>query len=513
MRARDLLEAVAGNPALPPALVDRLIGDADEDLAGELAGRPDLTPAQVRELAGRFESAAVRLARGGLLDPGEVDAVAQPYAALALLDEGRGRAGWADLFAGDPDVKRRLDLAACPALPAEARARLAADPVREVVAELAIFTEDGDLLARLADHPHADVRAGVAVNPAAPPRVLAGLVAVHWRGSGGTLPESCEVCEREPLPFVHDPECHRADCDLPAGAACNGTHESVIHSLLCRVVDNPATPAVAAAELAGHPSPIVRWQLAARPDLPADVAAVLAGDPVPNVRAHLAENPALPAALFAALAEDRYDEVRRRLAHNPHIPLALLARPAKGSPVLLPRIAAAGPDEVRELAGSPYPRLRMLVAERRDLVPEIRDRLAADPDAKVLKSVAPHPGLPEELLRDMVSGHGARVIGRIATNPDASAGLLYDLARHAPPVPKALREIARHPEAPAAALELCLADARARPVAAGHPNLPAGRIVELLTDPEGRVATAAAANPALPESEMDRLCAASGPVP
>jgi hypothetical protein len=113
------------------------------------------------------------------------------------------------------------------------------DPDPRVVAELAIFTTDRELLIRLAGHPHAEVRAGAAVDPAAPPEVLGDLIAVHRRGEGGPLPATCDVCLREPIPFLHDPECPRLDCDLPPGAACDGTHESVIHSLLARAVDNP----------------------------------------------------------------------------------------------------------------------------------------------------------------------------------------------------------------------------------------------------------------------------------
>jgi hypothetical protein len=502
MGARELLEALARNPALPAPMVDRLIMSADVDLADELADRSDLDGDQVRELARRSAWAAARLVRDGRLAADRVDPVDRPGIALALLDEGHGLGEWAHLFAADPDPARREKLAACPGLPAEVNARLAADPNMRVVTELAIFTTDRDLLTDLARHPHADVRSGVAANPATPPEVLASLVAVHWRGEGSP-PETCDVCEREPIPFVHHPECPRLDCDLPPGAACDGTHESVIHSLLYRAVDNPSTPGVEAADLAEHPSMIVRWTLAARPDLPAEVASRLADDPIPGVRGDLAGNPGLPEHVIRRLARDASPEVRRRVTHNPNVPLDLLTR-ASGS-VLLPRIAAAGPDEVRQLAASPEPQLRALVAERRDLPPEIRDRLARDPDAKVVKAVAPHPGLPEDLLREMVARHGVRVIAKVATNPDASPALLFDLARHVPRVQKVFREIARRPDAPAAALELCLTDVQARPIVAAHPALPVDRIVELLGDEDGLVAAAAATNPSLPLSEMDRL--------
>jgi hypothetical protein len=502
MGARELLEALASNPSLPAALLDRLIMTADEDLAGELAERSDLDAVQVRELARRSESAADSLARDGRLDPVDVDPRQRPDVALTLLDVGRGWAEWADLLAGDPDRRRREELAACPDLPADAAARLAQDSDLRVVVELALFTTDRDLLTWLAGHPHADVRSGVVANPATPPEVLAALIGVHWRGDGSP-PETCEVCEREPIPFVHHPECPRLDCDLPPGAACDGTHESVIHSLLYRAVDNPSTPADAAADLVEHPSMIVRWTLAARHDLPADAAERLADDPIPGVRGDLADNPSLPEHLIRRLIEDTSPDVRRRVTHNPNVPLDLLNR-ASGA-VLLPRIAAATPDEVRELAASPEPQLRALVAQRRDLPPEIRDRLARDPDAKVVKAVAPHPGLPEDLLREMVARHGVRVIAKVATNPDASPALLFDLTGHVPRVQKVFREIARRPDAPAAALELCLADAQARPIAAAHPALPVDRIVELLGDEDDRVAAAAATNPSLPLSEMDRL--------
>ncbi|PWK41599.1 hypothetical protein BC793_11672 [Actinoplanes xinjiangensis] len=515
MGARELLRGLAHNPALPSTLVDRLIAQADDDLADELAQRPDLDRDQIRALVHRSESALLGLAWAGRLDPADVDPVRWPEAALALLDQGRGRAEWAELLAGDPDPKQRERLAACPGLPTAVSARLAEDPDPRVVAELAIFTADRHLLTRLAGHPHAEVRAGVAGNPAAPPEVLAGLVTVlaglvgaDRRGEDAPLPETCDVCVREPIPFVHDSGCPRRDCELPPGAARDGTHESVIHSLLARAVDNLATPVVVAAELVGHASAYVRRPLAARPDLPVEAAVRLADDPNPGVRADLAENPAVPEDVLRRLAADENREVRRRVIRNPNVPLDLLTRTTGGD--LLPRIAAATPDEIRQLAGSPDPQLRMPAAERRDLPPEIRDRLAADQDAKVAKAVAPHPGITEDLLRTMVSGHGVQVLARVAANPDASPALLLDLARHVPPAQRVFREIVTRTDAPAGALELCLTDGRARLIAAAHPSLPVNRIVALLGDADGRVVTAAATNPSLPLSEMEWII---GPVP
>lgn len=185
--------------------------------------------------------------------------------------------------------------------------------------------------------------------------------------------------------------------------------------------------------------------------------------------------------------------------------LVSLAGTVRIGPTLLPRIAAASPAEVEELAESPNPAVRMLLAERRDLPPRIRDALAADPDAKVLKSIAPHPGLTETLLRAMIDAHGVRVLAKVATNPEASPSLLEFVARHDPPARKAFREVARHRNATAPSLLICLTDSDARPVAAGHPSLPPPTTVELLTDDDWRVAEAAASNPSLPPTEMTVL--------
>ncbi|MEU9858230.1 hypothetical protein [Streptomyces sp. NPDC047974] len=93
----------------------------------------------------------------------------------------------------------------------------------------------------------------------------------------------------------------------------------------------------------------------------------------------------------------------------------------------------------------------------------------------------------------------------VAANPDTPAALLEELARHEPPVRRALREIARHPAATPPALLACLADARARPLAAGHPALPPAVLRGLLADADEGVREAAAAHPSLPPAEMARL--------
>ncbi|MFF3456939.1 hypothetical protein ACFYXH_21905 [Streptomyces sp. NPDC002730] len=498
-----VLCGLAANTALPSELVDRLIAVADADIAADLADRADLSHAQAIALAARVEETAVRLAYEGRLTAADVDPVAQPYAALALLDERAGSPEWARLFAADPVVERREKLAACSDLPPDVTETLAADSDVRVVAELALWTTP-EMAARLAGHPHAEVRRGVAANEATPPAVLAALIT----GEGLPPAQWCLVCDREETPFVHDPLCPRIDCDLRSGASCDGSHESTVHEMQQMALWNPATPTEAVVGFADHPSTLLHWALAARRDLPVEVCGRLAVDPRPGVRADLAENPAIDDALIRALAADRGHDVQRRLARNPHVPLDVLTHlvgATKIGSTLLPRIAVASPAEVKELAESPNPTVRMLLAERRDLPTEIRDALAADPDAKVVKSIAPHPGLSEAQLRAMVDRHGVRVVAKVAANPDASPAMLEDLARHEPPVQKALREVARHRNTTAPSLLACLVDKQARLIAAGHPALPPPVIVELLADDDWRVVEAAAANPSLPRAVMSVL--------
>lgn len=492
-----VLHGLAVNPSLPSGLVDRLIAGADDDLAEALACRSGLSRAQVRALAARFEGAAIRLAYEGSLTADDIDPAAQPCAALALLDEGTGRPEWARTLAADPRSEYREKLAACPDLPTDVVAALAGDPDVQVVAELALWTTAPEVAARLAAHPHADVRCSVAANEATPPGVLEALLT----GAGLPPARSCRVCDREP-------HCATSGCELPPGALCDGSHESTLRTIQQMALRNPATPPAAAARFTGHPSVLVRQELAARTDLPHEVYARLAEDPVLRVREELADNSGIDEALMRSLADDPDDDVRHRLAHHPRLPLDILDRLTHAIRIrstLLPRIASASPAEVDEMAASPNPVVRMLVAERRDLPDAVRDTLAGDADAKVVKSVAPHPGLSEDRLRAMVGRHGVPVIAKVATNPGATPALLEELAQHLPPVRKALRAIARHPAAPPAALLACLPDRQARPVAAGHPGLPPSVIIELVGDDDRQVAQEAAANPSLPPDAMADL--------
>lgn len=498
-----VLCGLARNAALPAELVDRLISVADEDVAAHLAERADLSRAQAVALSARVAQSAVPLVRAGRLTALDVDPLARPDAALALLDAGSGTPEWARRFAADPVVHHRERLAACPGLPTVVVELLAGDADVRVVAELALWAAP-EIAAGLAGHPHAEVRRALAHNEEAPPAVLAALV------TGEGLPPAgrCLVCDREETPFVHDRQCGRLDCDLLPGASCDGSHESTVFDMRLAALHNPATPTEVVTGFAGHPSMLLRWALAARPGLPPAVSRRLAEDPVPGIRADLADNAGIDDSVMRTLAGDPDDSVRRSLAHNPNVPLDVLiglCRTTRIGSTLLPRIASASPAEVDELAASRVPAARMLLALRRDLPARVRDALAADPDAKVVKAIAPHPGLSDVQLRDMTRRHGSRIAVGVAANPDATPALLDSLARQDPSVCRALRAIARHPRAPAAALLVCLSDDKAREAAAAHPALPTHVVAGLLAGPDPQLAEAAAANPSLPCAAMAEL--------
>jgi hypothetical protein len=530
---RHVLCGLAANPVLPPELVERLIAVADSESAVILADREDLSHAQAVALASRDEEAAVQLAYEGRLMAADVDPTVQPLAALALLDEGAGDPGWIPRFAADPVAEHRMKLAGCPGLPPDVVEALADDPDESVVGGVASHATP-EMAARLARHPHAEVREAVAFQEVTPPAVLAMLIT----GEGLPPARRCYGCDRREPPFEHDPSC--LDCELPPGYACDGSHQSALLDIYKMALWNPATPAEAAATLVGHEYPLLRGILAGRHDLLPEAARQLATDPSFGVRCDLAENPVIDDTVMRMLAADQNEFVLRTLAENPviddtvmhvlaadqnqHVLRTLAANPSvpldlltglagafKNQPTLLPRIAAASHAEVEELAASPDPVVRMLLAQRRDLPAEIREALATDPVVKVVKSIAPHPGFSEAQLRAMDEQYGIPVRPKLAANPDAPPELLEELAQRPPPTGKTLRAIAANPSATGEALRCCLADEQARRLAAAHPALPTAELVGLLTDgghdEDWKVVEAAAANPALPLAVMSALVA------
>ncbi|MFD8599053.1 hypothetical protein ACFV1L_29025 [Kitasatospora sp. NPDC059646] len=496
---RHVWAGLAENPGLPREGVERLLALESPDLSTELAGRTDLTDRQVLALAERDAVAAGSLAASGRLTADRVDPERQPVAALALLRAGLGPVEWAHALCERPELRARL--ASCPVLPPAVSRRLAAEPDLAVVIELAEATTDPAIAALLAAHPSEYVRQALGFNESAPAAVLADLI-----GNRPPL-DSCEVCERHPVPWVHPPDCPDPDCTLHPGAACDGSHGFARETILQAALGHPAAAAADALTHLAAASPFLRAQLAARTDLPASAYATLAADPQIWVREPLASNPAIGEPLIRQLADDPSEEVRRSVAQHPRVPLDVLDRvctTVRLGPLPVPRIAAATPAELDALAGSANRELRRLTALRRDLPDPVRDRLADDPDPRVAAAIAPHPGLDERQLRAMRQRHGRTVGAGIAANPDAPTALLAELV-HGEHNVATLRALATHPAADGPTLTACLRDPRARRRAAVHPALPLARLRSLLADPDPSTAQGAAANPSLPPADLLRL--------
>lgn len=490
-RQRELRCGLAGNLGLPPFLVDRLIALNDAAVSLELADRDDLSEDHVRVLVRSGDVQVVsRLIARGLLMPEEVETF-DPQIVIAMADVAPVRRDWLRRVAANEDPAVRAALASTAHLPADLVVALADDPDVGVAAEAAMSPGLPEIVAqRLVTHPHTSVRRALACNEDVPASLL---VAMEER-----RPPEPELC----------PACDGSGHWLAVHWSCDGAHQDALDDLDYALTLNPRTPTGILDRFAAHHSQHVRWQLASRTDVSQQAYRTLVQDPIPGIRAEVAANPAIGDELIRALADDVTYDVRRRLAHNPAISLDVLERlapSAKLGPTLLARIATATPTEVNSLATSSIAALRMLLAERQDLPKQVIDQLAGDGDAKVVKSLATNPALSAEQLRTMVSAHGPRVAARIAANPSCPPNLLQQIARQTPPVRKALRRIAEHPNAPAEALLACLDDPQARRIAASHPALPAQAILHLLTDADIGVATAAAANPSLPHAAMRDL--------
>ncbi|WP_410611625.1 hypothetical protein [Amycolatopsis sp. lyj-109] len=436
------LRGLAANPALPAPLLDHLVATADDELGPILAARDDLTRDHAQALAARCGPGVLYpLLERGLLTPADVP-FGDPWRGLAILEHPDADPAWFDRLARDPDPVIRAELGARFPLPEPIIDLLAADPDLDVVTSAARCQRP---TARLAADPRHEVRQALAANEQSPPDLLRTIAA--------------EAENRRWSPVAWKP-----------GAAPN--------DVLTTLAGNPATPPDS---LPVDAHELVRWAMASRTDLADDVYAKLAEDDLPGVRWELAGNPAAAAFLPRLLARDRSREIRHAAAHNPRVPLELLAELALETKVgraLVPRVAAATEPELRILAGSPAAQVRRLAAARPDLPRDLVARFAEDPDAGVARAVAANPDLSPAQLRTLAR-HGTTVSARIAGNPRCPADLARELLADAPV--RALRVLAR------------------------HPGLRPASIVALTGHPDDRVATAAAANPALPVTVLSTL--------
>ncbi|MFD7783200.1 hypothetical protein ACFV4Q_08945 [Streptomyces nojiriensis] len=441
-----LLCGLAANPALPPELVDRLLtlalrearADPDshfaDDLLHDLADRADLRHDQIVELAAYSDTMARFLAYRGTLTAADVDPVSTPYAAVALIDEGRGHPEWPRLLAAHPDSEIRWKLASCPGLPPDVVDLLAADPDVEVVKEVALWT-DSPVTARLALHPDPQVRLAVSANPSTPLEAVLALaedpeLPLQWALSERTdLPQPLYVrlvAEAHPglrASYASNPGIGQelirvlaADPEIRVRRAV-AEHPHVPLDLLAELVvgDRAAwnlLPRIAAAtpaelaELAASPHAAVRILVAQRRDLPAELRDALAVDPDASVVRAVAPHPGLSEELLRAMVARHGVQVLAAVAANPDASgplLEHLTRHRPGVRRVLKEVArhphATGPALLACLEDRTA---RPLAAAHPALPPEAVTGLLADEDRWVAEEAAGNPSLPRAVMLDLV---------------------------------------------------------------------------------------------------------------
>jgi hypothetical protein len=286
--ASDLLLGLAENPALPPALVDRLVALADDELAYALTRRPDLTVDQIESLAARSELAALALAgddEPAPADPPDLTDLAAdrthdvqrqlPHDPAVPLDVLIGPAAvtrigpslLSRVAAASPEEVRALAMSTRPEvrmlvaerrdLPDDVRDRLAADGDAKVLKSVAGHPGLSEELMRAMVVRHGvRVLAKVATNPGASGELLLALVS-------------------------HVPAAQKVFRAV-------AVHPNATAPALIRCLDDLRARPLAAA----HPA------------LPRDMILRLLADEDPEVAAAAASNPSLPPAAMTALLDD-----------------------------------------------------------------------------------------------------------------------------------------------------------------------------------------------------------------
>jgi hypothetical protein len=341
------LQGLARNPALPAALLERLIALNDTWLDRVLSGRDDLTAAQAEVLAARSTQVMV-----------ELDCrIEQPASAY------------------EEALQQACDPAASPAVVAEL-VRHPTPSIRHVVARRT------DLPPWACEHLAKDpaVRHRIAANPAAPEAVLRDLAAKADRETRRVLVQNPSI----PL--------------------------DLLISLVALTGRSPVPRVAVASEaelraLASSSTPRVRMLAAHRHDLPADVLALLLADPAPDVVAVVATNPALTAAQLEDLVARHGPRLSARVAQNPNCTpelLHLLARDRRAPGEACREIVKHPNTSAETLPLCLRDReARRLAAGRPDLPVETLVELVADPYAG--ETAAANPSLPVHVMEGMLN--------------------------------------------------------------------------------------------------------------
>ncbi|MFD9687774.1 hypothetical protein ACFWXO_18675 [Kitasatospora sp. NPDC059088] len=235
-----------------------------------------------------------------------------------------------------------------------------------------------------------------------------------------------------------------------------------------------------------------RAAMAGNPTVALDTARLLADDPEHTVRLQFASRPDLTEAQRAEI--DYHVSESDRLSAVPWV------------------LDSTGVERLRRCAASANTLLRRSAACNRHLPQDAIDLLGRDDDFPVRILLCENQStVDSEVVLDTFSRWTGPLSSMLLDHPNFPR---VGLARRFGDSPEPLqRYLATHdPEAPA---ELLLrlshdSDLRFRRAVASHPNLPYGRMTELLGDQDSQTSIRAAANPALPLPLMHQLLDSSG---
>lgn len=339
----------------------------------------------------------------------------------------------------------------------------------------------------------------------------------------------------DPAPAVRAAACRAAWRDLDPGARARLAADPVERVRTAAVVARHEEVPITEADF----DAVNRTHDLAEYRLERDLAVRLCADADPEMRRRLAGNPHLDPDLVSVLAADPEDDVRLAVSLRPELTEEQRAAvrvdiDPRRMRRAVPWVVALHEDEeaMRRVAASAHVLLRSSVAMARRLPPDVVERLARDEDRIVRLFLAERcDDAPADMLLEVWQWWN----GSLST-PDRPYGHpnfpRRDLLRHADDPRPRLRQLALDdPESTPELVERFSrdADAEVRLRAATDPRLSADSAVRMLDDPDSGVralaarhprlpvpvligllgdeatASAAARNPALPVSVMDRM--------
>lgn len=272
----------------------------------------------------------------------------------------------------------------------------------EVVAAIdqARSATDAAVLAQLAEHGHAEVRAAVAANPSTPPPVLFRL--------SSQLPG--QVARNPVMAFL---PIEFPDWTSRLARAC-----------LKKLLEEGgiASPAALLGQMASSARDETRTIAAEDPRTPPATLADLARDDSRWVRACVADNPSLPIEAWRPLTADR--DTLPSAARYPGAPPEWLRAHSRHESASVRVGVAANPGSPPDVLAVLLrdPEVRRGLARRADLSPDIARALAADPDYAVRAELARHPGLPPDLFPVLLADPDDTVRRRLLYNPSLPPG-------------------------------------------------------------------------------------------